>query len=90
MHITPRPLLCATVYQGASNPQEGRGRSRSCGSCPARPEAKFHLAISMARLVTQLLYARRTREGSAAGVKVRGSRCSSGVGGRALSRRWSS
>ncbi len=63
MRIAPRTMLCATDWQ-ARAVQESRGRFAELRELCSAAGDKVSLAIGMSGLVTELLYAGRSREGS--------------------------
>ena len=63
MRIAPRTMLCATDWQ-ARAVQESRGRFAELRELCSAAGDKVSLAIGMGGLVTELLYAGRSREGS--------------------------
>jgi len=63
MRIAPRTMLCATDWQ-ARAVQESRGRFAELRQLCNAAGDKVSLAIGMSGLATELLYARRPREGS--------------------------
>jgi class 3 adenylate cyclase len=64
MRIAPRTMLCATDWQGHQAIQQTRGRFAELRELCSAAGDKVSLAVGMSGLVTELLYARRTREGS--------------------------
>jgi class 3 adenylate cyclase len=64
MRIAPRTMLCATDWQGHQAIQQTRGRFAELRELCGAAGDKVSLAIGMSGLVTELLYAQRTREAS--------------------------
>jgi class 3 adenylate cyclase len=63
MRIAPRTMLCATDYQSRAL-QESRGHYAELRELCSSSGDKVSLAIGMSGLVTELIYAGRSREGS--------------------------
>ncbi len=63
MRIAPRTMLCATDYQSPAL-RESRGRFAELRELCSAAGDKVSLAIGMSGLVTELLYAGRSREGA--------------------------
>ncbi len=63
MRIAPRTMLCATDFQARAI-LESRGRFAELRELCSAAGDKVSLAIAMSGLVTELLYAGRSREGS--------------------------
>ena len=63
MRIAPRTMLCATDFH-ARAVQESRGRFEELRELCTAAGDKVSLAIAMTGLVTELMYAGRSREGS--------------------------
>ena len=63
MRIAPRTMLCATDWQARAI-QESRGRFAELRELCSAAGDKVSLAIGMSGLVTELVYAGRSREGS--------------------------
>jgi class 3 adenylate cyclase len=63
MRIAPRTMLCATDWQGRAV-HESRGRFAELRELCDLAGDKVSLAIGMSGLATELLYAKRPREGS--------------------------
>ena len=64
MRIAPRTMLCATDWQGHQAIQQTQGRFAELRELCSAAGDKVSLAIGMSGLVTELLFAQRTREGS--------------------------
>ena len=90
MRIAPRTMLCATDYQARSI-QESRGRFAELRELCTAAGDKVSLAIGMTGLITEVIYAGRSREGSRLAVRTDGaagvdrrSHLDPGVGVRSL------
>ncbi|MBE1549811.1 class 3 adenylate cyclase/RecA/RadA recombinase [Mycobacterium sp. OAS707] len=64
MRIAPRTMLCATDWQGHQATHHTHGRFAELRELCSAAGDKVSLAVGMSGLITELLYAQRTREGS--------------------------